>query len=44
MLFCEDCGTVLDSYGDCINCDKRELVKKRTNEKQIAAQIGEIKA
>ena len=38
--FCRDCGTVLDSRGDCVNCDKREL---EVNEKQVVKQVGEVK-
>jgi len=26
MLFCEECGTVLSSQGECVNCKKREQV------------------
>ena len=40
VLFCKDCGTVLDSRGDCVNCDRREL---EANEKQVIKQVGEIK-
>jgi len=39
MLFCE-CGTVLSSRGECVNCKKRELA---ASEKQFE-ELSEVKA
>jgi tRNA(Ile2) C34 agmatinyltransferase TiaS len=39
MLFCEDCGTVLSSKGECVNCQKREPVTSKEFE-----QLSEVKA
>jgi hypothetical protein len=38
MLFCEECGTVLSSKGDCVNCKKRELVASEE------LQLSEVQA
>jgi hypothetical protein len=27
MLFCNECGPVLDSQGTCVNCEKRTISK-----------------
>ena len=40
MLFCEECGTVLSSKGECVNCKKREPV---TSEEQFEL-LSEVKA
>ena len=39
MLFCEECGTVLSSKGECVNCQKRELATSKDFE-----QLSEVKA
>lgn len=44
MLFCENCGTVLDSKKDCVNSDKHEPVSKSANEKQTKEKLGDNRA
>lgn len=40
MLFCKECGTVLSSKGECVNCNKRESVDL----KEQFELLSEVKA
>ncbi|MHA1214190.1 MAG: hypothetical protein ACTSPG_02775 [Candidatus Hodarchaeales archaeon] len=38
-MFCKICGTVLDPYNKCINCEKKDMTSQADNNEQSKSVV-----